>query len=125
MSTLKLDFIAKNTMNRIDPDTEQTVRRFLALIAGRYDMAEAIVYGSRARGTHRSDSDADVAVLLRGEPQRLLDTKLDMATTAFDVMLDTGILVSPLPIWLVEWDHPEDYSNPALLRNIDREGIRL
>jgi predicted nucleotidyltransferase len=88
-------------------------------------MAEAIVYGSRARGTHRSDSDADVAVLLRGEPQRLLDTKLDMATTAFDVMLDTGILVSPLPIWLVEWDHPEDYSNPALLRNIDREGIRL
>jgi predicted nucleotidyltransferase len=38
-------------------------------------MAGAIVYGSRARGTHRPDSDADVAVLLRGEHQRFLTAK--------------------------------------------------
>lgn len=113
-------------MNPIDHDTEETVRRFLALIADRYETAGAIIYGSRARGTHRPDSDVDVAVLLRGEPlQRFLSTKLAMADVAFDVMLDTGILISPLPIWQDEWEHPQDYSNPALLRNIDREGIRL
>lgn len=112
-------------MNRIDHDTEKAVRHFLALISGRYDMAGAIVYGSRARGTHRSDSDADVAVLLRGEHQRFLTAKLDMADVAFDVLLETGILISPLPIWLDEWEHPDDHSNPALLHNIDREGIRL
>ncbi|MHB8982203.1 nucleotidyltransferase domain-containing protein [Thiobacillus sp.] len=112
-------------MNRIDPDTEEAVRRFLTLIASRYDMAEVIVFGSRARGTHRPDSDADVAVLLRGERQRLLPTKLAMADVAYDVLLETGINISPLPIWLDEWEHPENYSNPALLRNIDREGIRL
>ena len=112
-------------MNRIDHDTEEAVRRFLVLIASRYDMADAIVYGSRARGTHRPDSDADVAVLLHGKHQRLLPTKLDMADVAFDVLLETGILISPLPIWLDEWEHPENYSNPALLRNIDREGVRL
>lgn len=112
-------------MNRIDHDTEVTVRRFLSGIAGRYDLAGAIVFGSRARGTNRPDSDADVAVLLRGEHQRFLSVKLDMADVAFDVMLDTGILISPLPVWLDEWDHPENYSNPALLHNIDREGIRL
>jgi predicted nucleotidyltransferase len=110
-------------MNRIDHETEKAVRRFLAMIAGRYDMAEAIVYGSRARGTHRPDSDVDVAVLLRGEHQRFLTVKLDMADVAFDVLLETGSLISPLPIWLNEWEHPENYSNPALLRNIDREGI--
>ncbi|GAC1611006.1 MAG: hypothetical protein NVS3B3_21170 [Aquirhabdus sp.] len=49
-------------MNRIDRNTEETIRRFLALIASRYDVATAIVYGSRARGTHHSDSDVDVAV---------------------------------------------------------------
>jgi predicted nucleotidyltransferase len=112
-------------MNSLDHDTEGAVRRFLALIADRYDIADAIVYGSRARGTYRPDSDADVAVLLRSKQQRFLPTKLDMADIAFDVLLETGILISPLPIWLDEWEHPENYSNPALLHNIDREGVRL
>jgi predicted nucleotidyltransferase len=112
-------------MNHVDQETEQAVRRFLALIAARYDMAGAIVYGSRARGTHRPDSDADVAVLLNGEHQRFLTTKLDMADVAFDVLLDTGINISPLPVWVDEWEQPENYSNPALLRNIAREGVRL
>jgi uncharacterized protein len=112
-------------MNHIDHETEQAVRRFLTLIDGRYETAGAIVYGSRARGTHRPDSDADVAVLLRGEHRRFLDAKLDMADAAFDVLLDTGILISPLPVWLDEWERPESYSNPALLHNIHREGVRL
>lgn len=112
-------------LNQIDHDTEEAVRRFLALIAGRYDMAGAIVFGSRARGTHRPDSDADVAVLLIGEHQRFLTTKLAMADVAFDVLLETGINISPLPVWLDEWEHPENYSNPALLQNIASEGFRL
>ena len=102
----------------VDLDTENAVRRFLALIADRYDVVQAIVYGSRARGTHRPDSDVDVAVLLRGERQRLLSAKLDMADAAFDVLLETEILISPLPIWINEWEHPEQHPNPTLLQNI-------
>lgn len=92
------------TVSDIDRETEGAVRRFLSLIADRYDIAGAIIYGSRARGTHRPESDADVA---------------------FDVLLETGILVSPLSVWLDEWEHPEDYPNPALLQRIGREGVRL
>lgn len=112
-------------MNHVDQETEKAVRRFLALIQPQYDMAGAIVYGSRARGTHSRDSDADVAVLLNGEHQRVLPTTLAMADVAYDVLLETGINVSPLPVWLDEWEHPERFSNPALLHNIAREGIRL
>ena len=112
-------------MSRIDHDTEIAVRRFLALIESRYDISGVIVYGSRARGTHRPDSDADVAVLLRGDHQPFLSAKLNMADIAFDVLLETGILISPLPVWLDEWEHPENYTNPSLLRNIEREGFRL
>lgn len=112
-------------MNCIDQETENAVRRFLVLIAPQYDTAGAIVYGSRARGTHRPDSDADVAVLLRGEHQRILKTTLTMADAAFDVLLDTGINITPLPVWLDEWEHPENHSNPALLENIAKEGVRL
>ncbi len=110
---------------KIDPDTEKAVRRFMALIASEFDTAGAILFGSRARGTHRSDSDADVAVLLHGEHQRFLTTKLAMADVAFDVLLETGINISPLPVWLSEWNHPEGHSNPSLLQAIAREGISL
>ncbi|WP_338861218.1 nucleotidyltransferase [Mycetohabitans rhizoxinica] len=48
-----------------------------------------------------------------------------MADIAFDVLLQTGILISPLPLWLDAWEHPEAYSNSSLLHNINREGVRL
>ena len=112
-------------LDHIDQGTEAAVRRFLALIDVHYETAGAIVFGSRARGTHRPDSDADVAVLLSGEHQRFLTTKLAMADVAFDVLLETGINISPLPVWLDEWEHPENYFNPALLQNIANEGYRL
>ena len=81
--------------------------------------------GSRARGTHRPDSDADVAVLLRGEPQKSLKVTLAMSDVAYDVLLETGINISPLPVWLDQWERPETFSNPALLRKIASEGVRL
>lgn len=122
---VKLNVIRKGAVNRIDHDTEDAVRRFLSLVASRYDMAGAILYGSRARGTHGPDSDADVAVLLKGEHEKSLPTTLAMADLAYDVLLDTGINIAPLPVWLDEWEHPETHLNPGLLQNIAREGIRL
>lgn len=112
-------------MNQIDPATEQAVRRFITLVAGQFDLAGTILYGSRARGTHRPDSDADVAVLLNGAHQRFLPTALAMSDLAFDVLLETGINITPLPVWLDEWEHPEHHSNPTLLHNIASEGVRL
>lgn len=109
----------------LDPDTERAARAFLAQISRQYEIAGAIVYGSRARHTHRPDSDADVAVLLRGAPGAFVATKLRMADVAYDVLLETGIRVQPLPIWEEEWAHPEAYSDPRLLKNIEREGVRL
>ncbi len=112
-------------MGQIDPSTEASARRFLALIQPQYKVAGAILYGSRARGTHRSDSDVDLAILLWGARGRALPTTLAMADVAYDVLLETGINISPLPIWLEDWQHPEQFSNPTLLHNIDREGVRL
>lgn len=113
------------SLNPLDEKTATAVGLFLESIAGGYDIAGAIVYGSRARGTHRPDSDADLAVILRGAHQRRLPTALAMADVAYDVLLETGINISPLPIWLDEWEHPERFSNPVLLQDIAREGVRL
>ena len=110
---------------QLDPETKKAVMSFLALIAGSYDIAGAILYGSRARGTHGPYSDADIAILLNGEHQRFMTVLLAMADIAYDVLFDTGINISPLPVWIDEWEHPENYSNPFLLKNIRNEGIRL
>jgi predicted nucleotidyltransferase len=97
----------------------------MSVIERQYDTAGAILYGSRARGTHRPDSDADLAILLRGAHQERLRTTLAMADIAFDILLETGINITPLPVWLDEWEHPETHSNPSLLRNIAAEGIQV
>lgn len=109
----------------IDPDTRRAADLFLTRVARRFDVAQGILFGSRARHTARPDSDADVAVVLRGPPERFLPTKLAMADVAFDVLLETGVRVQPLPVWEDEWQHPERYPNPQLLRNIARDGLLL
>lgn len=109
----------------LDSVTDYAVRAFVDRLAGRFDVAWAVVYGSRARHEHRQDSDADVAVILHGAKGPFLDTKLAMADVAYDVLLETGVLIQPLPIWEEEWAHPEAFMNPALLRNISRDGVRI
>lgn len=111
-------------MAQLDPQTETAVRRFLALIASRYDVDEAVLFGSRARGTHQPESDADLAVVLNDDLP-VLGTTLVMADVAYDVLLDTGINISPLPIWKEQWEHPERSPNPRLIQNILHDGIRL
>lgn len=109
----------------IDSDTQRTALTFLDRVAASFPVRGAILFGSRARGHFGPDSDADIAVLLPGERGQFMAAKLAMADVAFDVLLETGIRVQPLPLWEDEWGHPEAYSNPALLRNIESEGVRL
>lgn len=94
-------------------------------IASRYDAVGAIVFGSRARRTHRADSDADVALLLRGACQEFMPAMRDMDDVAFDILLETGVRVQPLPVWEEDWAAPERSSTPNLLAVIAREGVRL
>lgn len=112
-------------MDSIDVESQRVARIFLDRIKPQFDVAGAIVFGSRARRTHQPDSDLDVAVLLRGNAEKFLSVKLQMADTAFDILLETGIRIQPLPIWEDEWAHPECYSNPSLLQNIVEEGVSL
>jgi uncharacterized protein len=109
----------------MDNITKTSVMQFIERISSQYDVAGFILFGSRARDDFRPDSDADVAVLIKGIHGNFAATKLAMADIAYDVLLETGIRIQPLPIWEDEWENPESYPNPRLLQNIEREGIRL
>ncbi|WP_237477980.1 nucleotidyltransferase domain-containing protein [Lichenibacterium dinghuense] len=109
----------------VDDMTLRAARRFLALVGERYPVREAYLFGSRARGTHRPDSDADVAVVLRGETDDRGAAVLDMADVAFDVMMDLDVLVEATPLWEGEFDDAESGLTRYLVRDIRRDGIRL
>ena len=98
---------------------------FLERPRGTYDVVEATLFGSRARGDNGPDSDLDLAVVLGGRRGDSLGTRLDMAGTAFDAMLETGVLVQAFPLWDDDLAHPERFTNPALIRTIAKHGIRL
>jgi uncharacterized protein len=83
----------------LDPATERAARAFLHALEGKYPVVEGILYGSRARGDNQPDSDADIAVILRGERGDRAAASLDMAGIAFHVMMKTGVMVQGLPLW--------------------------
>jgi predicted nucleotidyltransferase len=111
-------------MNSLDAETEKAVRAFLARLPSGIRVERALLYGSRARGDYRADSDADLALIMedRGNDWQLL---WDLSGIAYDVFLQTGVLIQPVPIASSDWAHPEDFSRPSFLRNIAREGIPL
>ena len=100
-------------------------RDFAVRVTALWPVRGVLLFGSQARGSAKVGSDTDVAVLMSGPPGDFVTTKLALDDVAYDVLLESGIRIQPLPIWEREWAQPEQYSNPRLLHNIAREGIPL
>jgi uncharacterized protein len=112
----------RRSHSSLDQDTIRAVSLLLAQVAARYNVSDAYLFGSRARGNFRVDSDADVAILLRGPPGAFLDTKLDLADIAYDVLLETGIRIQPLPRLGGGVGTPRDLLQPAIAREHQPRG---
>ena len=112
----------KAQRRQLDEKTRGAARAFLRRLEGKCPIKAAFVFGSRARGDFRSDSDADVAVILRGDVGDRYKTSAEMADAAFDALMETGVVIDPLPLWESEMRFPERFSNPKLIENIKREG---
>ncbi len=85
-------------------------------------LAEAFLFGSRARGDFRSDSDWDILILVDSDEvtNKIEDMFRD---DLYDIEIDTGQIIS---IFI----YPKDYWSSAmkyspLYENIKKEGIRL
>lgn len=75
------------------------------------------LFGSRARGTGREDSDLDIFVSLMGATR---DDKRAIFDQAFDVGLEHGLTLSPLVSSTESWR-----TDLPIGRAIDRDGIEL
>lgn len=87
----------------------QTLQSIIDVIASYPCVEQAILYGSRAKGTHRTGSDIDICLM--GE-QVSLDTQLHMAAQLDDL---PTLYTFDLSIY-------HAIQNPQLLAHIDRVG---
>jgi predicted nucleotidyltransferase len=84
-------------------------------------LAGLFLFGSRARGDHTPESDADVAVILN-EDLDFWREKMALADLSYDVILEFGADVQGWPIRRTEWLDPARHRNPALVRAMQRDG---
>lgn len=95
--------------------------RFRAALAKTYGdrLERAVLFGSRARGDFRPDSDYDVAVFIR-DPDAWFDEVVRLAELGTDILMDTGAVISAKPF------RAGAYNDPLpLMREIMSEGRDL
>ena len=59
-------------------------------------LERAVLFGSRARGDARPDSDYDIAVFIR-DPDTWFKEVIRLADLGTDILLDTGAVISAKP----------------------------
>jgi predicted nucleotidyltransferase len=103
------------------PVDDPILTRFRAALAELYGdrLDRVVLFGSRARGDAREDSDYDVAVFIKdlgpfwGEVDRLVDVETDL-------LYDTGAVINSMPYRAGAYQ-----DRTSLMREIRREGVDL
>jgi len=84
--------------------------------------AELILYGSRARGEGRQDSDWDLLVLMAAEPDA--DARRTIRQALYEIEWSTGEVISTLIRSRKHWKSPVFRQSP-FYANVEQEGLRL
>lgn len=82
----------------------------LKLIAKKYD-CDFYVFGSRARGDYKRNSDIDIAVVGNIQDDEKMKIQIDFDSIDMEYMLDVVFV--------------EDLTNRELIENIEKEGVLL
>jgi len=83
--------------------------------------ARAILYGSRARGDARNDSDWDILLLI--DKDQLLPSDYDSISYPLTLLgWEIGEEINPIIYTLKEW---EQYHLSPFCQNVEKEGINL
>lgn len=83
--------------------------------------ADVILYGSRARGDERSDSDWDILILTDYAADLLTERKF--RDKLYDLELETGEALSVFVYSKDDWQTKQNIS--PFFQNVSQEGVRI
>ena len=112
---------------------EPTIASAIDAFVGRLEEADLpsisriLLFGSRARGDHRENSDVDIAVVFRGPPPPRYPRHLlhQLGDVAYDVQFQRNFdaNLSPRPVFEGQLNNASCTRNPEFYRNVKRDGI--
>jgi uncharacterized protein len=83
------------------------------------------LFGSRARGDHHQESDADVAIILEDGDWRFWDEKMHLVDLGHDMFVDFGLYIQPWPFAASAWASPAGAPNQRLIESAKRDARSL
>jgi predicted nucleotidyltransferase len=113
-------------LNTIDMTTLHALEIFKDRLTRRYGerLKALYLFGSRARGDHRPDSDADVAVFL-DKVSDPIGEQLALIDDGYPILLDTGVNIQPWVFEEASLSSPEKYRASHLVETVRQEGVPL
>jgi predicted nucleotidyltransferase len=84
-------------------------------------LVDILVFGSRARGDARPDSDADLVVILEDGGWRIWEEKWFLSGLAYDAMLDPGLWIQAWPVSRSVWDDQDPSRVPFFVTNARKD----
>ena len=108
-----------------NPELRTLLRRLDERLKARFGEGYAglILFGSRARGDNASDSDADVAVVLRRPVGDRWTVRRRLIEDTYPLLLESGLYIQTWPVSEKEIEDPDSSPTPQLIRNILRDGV--
>ncbi len=106
------------------PAERKALDAFVVAVRQHYGarVVDILIFGSRARGDARPDSDADVAVILEDGDWHFWGEKMRLAGLAYDILLEHDLYIQPWPIPRSAWDSPANHPRQRLISRSAKMG---
>jgi len=110
-----------------DAAVNRMINDFARVVMATYRdrLSSIYLFGSRARGDHTRDSDADIAVVLADRGFDFWTEKMRLADKEYDFIVETGAEPQAWPVHECEWLNPDRHRNPELIKAMKRDGRRI
>jgi predicted nucleotidyltransferase len=86
-----------------------TAQNYINNVSKKYELTQAFVFGSYAKDNYHSDSDIDVAVVLKNA-NNLFDTQIDL----LNLRKDEDLLIEPHPFREADFNTDDPFVNEVL-----------